>query len=150
MKISKNGIELIKEFEGFSSTIYSCSAGQKTIGFGHVLTEKDSFTQVTEKEAENLLIEDSAIAEDVINKNVLVSLTQNQFDALVSLVYNIGGSNFTKSKGLKLLNDSQYSLAAIEFFDEKLGFTKVGENTLQGLVKRRNQEWSLWNKSNEI
>lgn len=150
MKISKNGIDLIKEFEGFSQTIYTCSAGKDTIGYGHVLTEEDNFTQVSEEEAEQLLKKDCDYAEDIINEFVTVKLTQNQFDALVSLVYNIGGNNFVLSNGLVELNNHEFERAALNFFDKTVGFVKANRKIVNGLIRRRQKELELWVQDDEI
>jgi lysozyme len=104
LKTSANGLAIIKESEGFSATAYKCPAGIWTIGYGHVILPHESFTEITEQQGEYLLIKDVRIAEDCINSNALVVLAQNQFDALVSLVFNIGCAAFKASTLLKILN----------------------------------------------
>lgn len=89
MNISANGLNLIKQFEGFSGTVNRCPAGVPTIGYGHTGKHVDDGI-VTEQYATEILAEDCADAEQAIAKYVKVPLTQNQFDALVSLVFNIG------------------------------------------------------------
>jgi lysozyme len=73
-------------------------------------------------------------------------LTQGQYDALVSLVYNWGGGNFLRSLGLKCLNNSDYTRAAEEFFSKENGVVRVGGKILTGLVKRRQAELEMWKK----
>ena len=71
---------------------------------------------------------------------VKVDLTQNEFDALVSLIYNIGAGNFQKSTLLKVLNQEKYDAAANQF----LRWNKAGGNVLAGLTKRREHERELF------
>jgi len=96
MKLGDRGLNLLKKWEqgpkgGFSPVIYPCSAGKNTIGYGHVITPDDNIIPpITEKQADDLLKQDIKTAENAINLLVKVSLTQNQFDALVCFVFNIG------------------------------------------------------------
>ena len=141
MKVSQKGIDLIKKFEGFSATEYTCSAGKHTIGYGHVLKEGEQYEIITNAQAEELLRQDIETAEYTVNKAVLPNLTQNRFDALVSLVYNWGGGNFLRSNGLRALNHEDYE-GAIEEFSE---VNKVNGKVSAGLVSRRRAEAELWN-----
>lgn len=142
MNISQKGLDIIKKFEGFRATKYICPAGKKTIGYGHVIHEKDmKKNKITEEEAEALLKEDVKAAEYVIKRGVSVPLSQNQYDALVSLVYNWGGGNFLRSVGRRKLNEGNY-LGAIKDFSE---VTKANGVNLPGLVKRRIEESKLFN-----
>jgi lysozyme len=113
MKAGIEAIKLLKKFEqgpngGFASRVYQCSGGKNTIGYGHVILPHETFDVITEKEAEELLKKDIKIAEEAINKYVVVPLTQNRFDALISFVFNIGVKAFKKSTLLKKLNQSLY------------------------------------------
>lgn len=152
MKISKKGIDLIKEFESFSSTPYFCSSGKMTIGWGHKLLPSESYTLISLENAEFLLLQDLQVAIEYVSKKVEVVLTQNQFDALVSLVFNVGTGAFKNSYALKLLNKSQYKEASYEFFSEENGFvyfTNPKTNKvekLQGLINRRAREQQIFNK----
>jgi lysozyme len=105
MRISQNGLDLIKQHESFSPTVYICPAGKPTVGFGHVVLPNESFTRISEQEAEDLLCKDVSIAENCINNAVKVPITQNQFDALVSFVFNVGCAAFLKSTLLRKLNN---------------------------------------------
>ena len=148
MKISHKGIDLIKEFERFENDIYICSAGKHTIGYGHVLVGDEIRNMkgpITEEHAEILLFKDIQIAEKTINSLVKVHLTQGQFDALASLVFNWGINNFSHSKGLKKLNDNDYNEAAIEFFSKGKGVVFVNKKFFSGLYRRRQRELELWN-----
>jgi lysozyme len=149
MKISNKGINLIKKWEGFRKTAYKCPSNKNTIGYGHVIlpNEKELFElkeSITEEFAEELLYSDVKIAENAVNEYVSVPLTQGQFDALVSLVYNWGVSNFSLSNSLKKLNLKNYDEAAFGFFDKEFGVVKSKGNILKGLVLRRQEELDLW------
>lgn len=141
MKISQKGIDLIKKFEGFSATEYTCSADKRTIGYGHVMRNGEKYGILTYVQAEELLRQDIETAEYTVNKAVLPKLTQNQFDALVSLVYNWGSGNFLRSDGLRALNRGDYQ-GAIEEFSE---VNKANGKVLAGLANRRRAEAELWN-----
>lgn len=135
MKISQRGIDFIKEAEGLELTVYDCSKGKKTIGYGHVILKNENLPgKITKEKAEKLFSIDIKIAETVINRNVKVELTQGQYDALVSLVYNWGSGNFLKSKGLKKLNRGDYIGALKEF-------SEVGGELL---ASRRSKEAVMW------
>lgn len=146
MEISLNGLNQIKKHEGFSHTVYQDSAGLDTIGYGHLLTPADKLRglrYVTEAEAVELLASDVATAESAVNRLVKVPLTQNQFDALVSFVYNVGAGAFSRSTMLKKLNSSDYAGAADQFHVWRL----AGGRVVQGLVNRRASEASLFSSS---
>ncbi len=142
MNISKNGIDLIKNFEGLSLKAYKCPAGVLTIGYGH--TGKDVFKEqkITEKEAENLLIKDLIIHANNVNNLINVPLTQNQFDAIISFEYNIGINAFKNSTLLKLLNKKRYLEASNEF-DKWIYCNKMKS---KGLINRRKKEKELFLK----
>ena len=94
MKISENGINMIKEFEGCSLQAYQCEAGVQTIGYGHTKNVEKG-DKITKEEADELLKSDLAYFEGLVNDKSYVpqSLNQNQFDALVSFAFNLGGRN---------------------------------------------------------
>ena len=148
--INQATLSLIKRFEGFSHTIYKCPAGLDTIGYGHVVSdaEKKLFENgISEKEATDLLIKDCQIALNCVSNAVKVKLNDNQIGALVSLIYNIGCRTFSKSRGLKYINNNDFKNAVIELFDSKIGFVKIGDDILAGLVRRRSEELNLWNSN---
>lgn len=117
MKTSQVGIDLIKKYEGFSAKIYLCPAGKLTIGYGHVVLRGEKFppTGISAEMSENILKNDVIIAENAINNLVNVEISQNQFDALASFIYNIGAKAFANSKLLKFINESNFASAADEF-----------------------------------
>lgn len=141
MNTSQAGIDLIKRFEGFRAVAYVCPANVLTIGYG--TTKNVSKGQViTESQAVDLLKRDLVEFEKTVNDSVKVPLTQNQFDALVTFVYNIGSGAFKTSTLLKKLNNGEYSAVPSEL--EK--WNKGGGKVLEGLVKRRKAEADLWSK----
>lgn len=138
MKTSENGIELIKKFEGFCATPYFCPAGKLTVGYGHVVISGEKFPArgISEDEAEKLLRKDVSIAEKSINNLVKINLSQNQFDALVSFVFNIGTKAFANSKLIRLLNENKLELAKNEFSR----WIYTNGKTQNGLINRRKAE----------
>lgn len=135
--ISQKGLDFIKNFEGLKLKVYLCPAGKRTIGYGHVLGATERYNEITKETAENLFKEDVKAAEYVVNKAVTAPLTQDQYDAIVSLVFNWGGSRFLRSRGLKKLNNSDYAGASVEFKD----VIRVNGVKSAGLIRRRNEEF---------
>ncbi|WP_144754490.1 MULTISPECIES: lysozyme [Bartonella] len=145
-KISSEGLALIKQWEGLRLEAYKDSVEVWTIGYGHTSTAGKPFVHkgmiITEKEAEEVLLQDLRQFENAIEKNVTVSLTDEQFAALVSFCYNVGIVAFCKSTLLKKLNNSEYEAVPSEL--QK--WTKSGGKRLHGLVHRRAAEAGLWAK----
>lgn len=145
MKTSDVGIELIKEFEGFSSRPYLCPAGVPTIGYGSTRYPDSTRVQMTDKsisetEATRILADTLIDYETGVLKCVEVDLNQNEFDALVSFSYNLGIPNLKRSTLLKKLNDEDRDGAADEF----MKWTRANGQVLPGLVKRREAERKLF------
>jgi lysozyme len=155
MQMSENGLELLKQWEGFELKVYKDSAGLLTIGVGHLLTKSELSSGkivingvtvkyangLTEQQALDLLSQDVQPAEQTVNTNVKVPLNQNQFDALVSFTFNVGGGAFKSSTLLKVLNQKQYT----EVPTQLLRWTRAGGKVVQGLLNRRQNEIKLWN-----
>ncbi len=141
MIISTNGLNLIKHFEGLRLRAYQCSANVWTIGYGHTADVGENDV-ITEEEALSFLRQDVAESERAVNKHVHVPLTQNQFDALVSFVFNLGVGNFRTSTLLKKLNAGDDDGAAQEFGR----WIHAGGKALPGLVRRREAERALFLK----
>jgi lysozyme len=139
MKISMNGLNLIKDFEGLRLQAYQCSANVWTIGYGHTAGVSAN-NVISEEEALLFLRQDVAESERAVAQHVHVPLTQNQFDALVSFVFNLGIGNFRTSTLRKKLNVGDYEGAAQEFGR----WIKAGGKVLSGLVRRREAERSLF------
>ena len=135
-------INAIKEHEALRLTAYLPTKNDVwTIGYGHTKGVKEGMV-ITEAQAEKFLREDIAWVEDVIDSTVKVPLTQNQRDALGSLIFNIGGTAFANSTVLRKLNEKDYKGAADAF----LMWCKQKGVVLKGLVRRREQERKLFNE----
>lgn len=142
MKTSENGIKLIKRLEGIKTTAYKPTPKDVwTIGYGHTDGVKQGDT-ITMEKATEYLKQDIQVYENAINTLVKVPLTQNQFDALVSFVFNIGVGAFKKSTMLKFLNANHIPLAAGQF-DR---WNKQKGKVLEGLTVRRRVEKELFLK----
>lgn len=141
MKISKQGIELIKKYEGFKPYAYLCPAGVVTIGYGHTKGVRLGQT-CTEAEAEQFLREDLEIAEAEVNKVANeVKLTQGNFDSLVSFTFNLGARNFnTSTLRKKVLNDPADTTIMGEFGK----WVYVKGKVSPGLQRRRLEESKLY------
>ena len=135
MKISEDGLELIKKFEGCETTAYQDSVGVWTIGFGHTKGVEEGQTCSIE-DAESMLADEMDEYEGYINDMVKVDLQQHEFDALVAWVYNLGPTNLGESTMLKVLNGGQFDRVP----DEMNRWTRAGGEILEGLVRRRQAE----------
>ncbi len=140
MVTSKNGINLIKQFEGLRLSAYRCSAGVWTIGYGSTSGVRPGM-KITQAEAEQRLRADLSRFEQKLNKLVKVRLNQNEFDALVSFVFNIGITAFSNSTLLRLLNQGQ---ARVDVADQLLRWDKVNGQPVVGLTRRRAAERRLF------
>lgn len=139
MKTSKAGIELIKRHEGLRLAAYLCPAGIPTIGYGH--TKGVKLGQViSEEEAEQFLREDLKTSEQEIDRQNL-QLNQNQFDALVSFVFNVGAGNFRSSTLLKRVRLNPNDPDIDRQFKR---WVYANGRILPGLIKRRNDETKLY------
>ena len=140
MKIGTKGLEMIKSYEGLRLKGYLPTPHDvPTIGYGHTKTARLGMV-ITEKEAEHLLKKDLVWVQNTIAANVKVPLTQNQYDALCSFIYNLGATNFRRSTLLAKLNKQNYKGAA----DELLRWDKQGNKVLRGLTRRRKAERGLF------
>lgn len=148
MKTSNNAIELIKQFEGLRLISYLCPAGVATIGYGHTRNIKMGM-KIDESQANILLGMDTLECEKIISKYVKAELNQNQFDALIDFVFNIGETKFKNSTLLKKLNDGNYNDAANEFLKWNKAYDPVKKiyRELSGLTKRRIREKELFTKN---
>ena len=139
MHTSQKGLDLIKSFEGLRLTAYDDGVGVQTIGYGHTKGVKPGMT-ITADQAVQFLREDLHSAERDIDRLVTVHLCQHQFDALASLVFNIGGTAFRDSTLLRKLNAGDYAGAAVQLDRWVHGGGKI----MPGLVKRRAAERALF------
>ena len=144
MKVSQNGIELIKLFEGCKLKSYKCPAGVWTIGFGNTYYLDGSKVlmgqKISQAEADMLLLKLLPKYEATVDRNIKVTVTQNQYDALVSFCWNCGSS------------ESLFRLVNIKATDEVIHkwlcshYIMGGGKVLAGLVRRRKAEADLFIK----
>lgn len=139
MNYSKNGLHLTEQFEGCKLHSYLDVAGVATIAYGHVKGVRLGMT-CTQQQAEEWLLEDVGNAEAAVNRLVRVPLNQNQFDALVDLVFNVGVGNFFSSTLLRLLNINAMDRADDEFAK----WNKAGGIVRDGLTRRRLADKNLF------
>jgi len=137
MLYSKNGFDLTKQFESCKLRSYQDQGGVWTIGWGHTEGVHEGMT-CTPLEADTWLHQDVGKAEVAVNAFVLVPLTQDEFDALVDFVFNLGSAKFRNSTLLRLLNAGDYKGAAAEF--DK--WDHIGAKEIAGLLRRREAETS--------
>lgn len=136
---SPAAFDLVRHFEGFRAVPYQDLAGYTTYGYGHKTTGITP-SIISGPEAEELLKSDLNTCAKVINASIYVKLSQKQFDALCSLVFNIGPGHFLESTLRKRLNMSDYHGAADQF----LVWDKVKGEVVHGLVVRRVAEHELF------
>lgn len=141
MLVSNKAKEFLKGFEGLQLKAYKCPAGVWTIGYGSTGSHVKAGMTVTKEQADVLLNKDIAPREDKLTRILgRTPTTQNQFDALFLLAYNIGMGAFEKSTLLRLHRNAEYEEAANEF----LKWNKAGGKVLNGLSNRRKIERSLY------
>lgn len=140
MTTSPNGRKLIESFEGLRLESYQDQRGIWSIGYGHTGANIIQGMTWTPEEADEELEDDLAVAEHAVN--ALVPVTQNMFDALVSLCYNIGAHAFSNSILVKLLNSGDKLGAAAQF----LQWSHVNGVVNTGLMHRRVAERDLFMK----
>jgi lysozyme len=140
---SKAAIELIKSFEGFRRRAARLPDGSWTIGYGHTRTAREG-VEITEADADALLIYDLAAVTKAINEWVFSPLTQNQFDALVAFVFNIGLQNFRRSSVLRRLNEGAHLQAACAMEMWRTADFEGERIVIDALVRRRSAEMALF------
>ena len=163
MKLSNNGINILKQLEGCvklgdKHVIYDDQTGRPvnvgaplprgpTIGYGHLIKPGEDFKNgITETQATDLLRADVRVAECAVQNNITAPLSQNQFDALVIFAYNIGAKNFAASTVVKYLNNPNFHSAVYPTLESAWrAWNKSGGREMSGLNNRRNTEWLLFN-----
>ena len=140
MEISTNLINFIKKFEGYSSHAYICLAGKKTIGYGHVLKEKENIETISEEKAEELLYDDINKASCSVIRNISAKLTQGQFVALTSFTFNLGAASLQRSTLRQKVNRNEHSQVPSELMRWVYSCGKV----IPGLVRRREEESNIY------
>ena len=162
MNFSDNGIRLLKKLEGCVKigdmhVIYDDKTGRPinpigmlppgaTIGYGHLIKNGENFMGgIDESVATELLRSDIAMAERAVKNNITVSLTQNQYDALVILAYNIGANNFANSTVVKYINNPNFHSSKYTTLESAWrAWNKSAGREMAGLNKRRDQELKLF------
>lgn len=139
MKISQVGLDLIKSSEGCKLKAYRCSANVLTVGFGHTGDDVFEGQEITQADADALLKFDIARYENGVSR-VCPKISQPQFDACVSLCYNIGEVAFAKSSVARLHNAGKYAEAAQAF----MLWNKAAKKVSRGLTARRAKESALY------
>lgn len=148
MRTSNNGLAIIKKHESLRLKPYLCPAGVPTIGYGNTyygngLRVKLSDPAITNCEAESLLEASLKHYEQGVDRYVRVSITQNQFDALVSFAYNVGLGSLQKSTLLKRINANPNDPNIRYQFSR---WKRANGRVLKGLIKRRKEESELYFK----
>lgn len=141
MKLSIEGLELIKKSEGFRDHVYLDVAGFPTIGYGHLVNPSESFPNgIAEPRAAAILANDVGQAEQAVAELVKVALTQGQFDAVVDFCFNLGAGRLAGSTLLRELNAGHYDTAA----QQLLSWDHAADVVNAGLKARREAELKLW------
>ncbi|MBQ8042460.1 MAG: lysozyme [Alphaproteobacteria bacterium] len=119
-----------------------------TIGYGHLIRRGEDYAQgLTEQQAIDLLAADVSIAERAVQDNITVNLTQNQYDALVALVYNIGVGAFKHSTVLKYINNPEFhSIIYPDLESAWRAWNRTQGKVSNGLVRRRHCEWNMFSR----
>jgi lysozyme len=154
MRMSAEGLERLMQWEGFKSHAYRDVADLWTIGVGHLMSDEEKETDTIYINAAPvdiskglgsdlvfaLLAQDIIPREDAVTELVKVELNQNQFDALVSFVFNVGEHAFAKSTMLRLLNMGDYGSVP----GQLMRWNKAGGKVVKGLNTRRSGEVAMW------
>jgi lysozyme len=151
MKLSENGLNIIKNFEGLRLEAYRDVAGVWTIGYGSTRYHDGKLVKpgdklASETQADALFRNTLGQYEDAVNQHVKVPISQNQFDALVSFCYNEGTGALKESSLLVKLNEKNYAEAASHFLAwDKITDPKTGKKIVcDTLVQRRKEESRLF------
>jgi lysozyme len=155
MQVGQSGKKLFQEWEGLELNEYLDSGGAPTIGVGHLMTRSERMSGkiiingkgvvyrkgLTVQQCWDLLDQDLDSAEACVNSMVKVPLNQNQFDALVSFVFNVGNNAFRDSTLLKVLNAGHFDQVPTQL----RRWIRDNGKIVKGLINRREKEISLWN-----
>jgi lysozyme len=144
LKLDQVGVDFIQSQEGLRLSVYEDEAGVWTIGYGHTAGVTQDTPDITENEALNFLDDDLEICEECITNSVSITLTQNEFNALVSFTFNEGRKAFRESTLLEKLNNGDKQGAAKQFlrwvYIHKNGSPVVDND----LVTRREKEMQMF------
>lgn len=139
MTLNQAGVDLIKQFEGCQVEVYKDVVGLLTVGWGH-RTNLPLGVTITQELADTLLQQDLAAVQRQLHSCLTTSLTDNQFSALVSFVYNLGINRLEGSTLLTKINSGELTSAADEF----LKWDHAGGIVVLGLLRRRSAERTLF------
>jgi RHS repeat-associated protein len=140
MSLSSKGLKFIERHESYSDKVYKDSAGIPTIGYGHVINKGEDFSKgITKEKGTELLSQDVKTAVDAANKDVKATLSQSQFDALVSFTYNVGPGGLGQSTLLENINAGN-NVTGESFTD----WNRAGGKVVEGLTTRRTDEFNLY------
>ncbi len=147
-RTSPRGLDLIRSFEGFRAAPYVCPAGWWTIGYGAVRDASNDLVgpgtpAVDEGAATSLLARDVAASESAVARLTSTSLTDDQFDALVSFTFNLGGGALQRSTLRQVINRGEHERVPHELAK----WVRGGGRVLPGLVRRRAAESALYQES---
>jgi len=145
MHINERGIEIVKSFEGLALRPYVCARGVNSVGYGATRGSDGrridlDMEPISETEAEALLIRDLESSEGWVRRLIKTALTENQFSALTSFTFNVGGGALQRSTLRMKLNRGEVQNAADEFPKWKFANKRI----LAGLVRRRAAERALF------
>ena len=138
-RITQEGLDLICRFEGFSPTIYICPGGWLTIGYGHVVREREheQFEAGIDEDAGAVLLQnDVGMSERAVLRLIQVPLDDGQFDALVSFTFNLGAGALQCSTLRRKVNREEHGAVPVEF----RRWVWAGGRKLAGLTRRREAE----------
>ena len=142
-QVSRTAIDLIKRFEGYRRKSAQLADGRWTIGYGHTLTARDG-AEVSEQDAEALLLYDLIAVAHSVNEWTYTPLTQNQFDSLCAFAFNIGVDNFRRSSVLRRVNEGQLLQAACAMELWRKADFEGERIVIDALVRRRSAEKTLF------
>lgn len=142
MTLTREGIDLIKGFEGCRLSVYKDVGGLLTVGYGH-RTPLLQYTRITQEQADTFLADDLANVCKQVANVLKVQLNDNQYSALVSFTFNLGIGTLLNSTLLKLINKNDLEDASKEF----IKWCHVGKVEMSGLLLRRQAEQALFEKS---
>ena len=143
LRVSSEGLGLIRRFEGFRSLPYADVAGLATIGYGHRLNAEQKVQYaggIDEAAAGAWLAQDVALAEQAVGRLICVPLTQGQFDALVSFTYNLGAAVLQRSTLRRVVNREEHAEVPQQF----RRYVYAGGRKWPGLIRRRAAEAALY------
>lgn len=144
LKVSQEGLEHIMKWEGVVLKRYICPAGKPTIGVGHVILPNENYQEITEEQALAILTKDVERFERAVKKHITVPLNQNQFDAIVSFIFNTGEGGIINTGLQKVINSGDFANVPAKL--EEWSKFRVGGvlKVNKGLLNRRKSEAQLF------